>query len=122
MSYAMTFKPPEKFVPINGSAGPFEIALAMTTSNGLQGYHYRDKTHDLYFYAEVTPLPFWDVKVSHVVTGPARTIVYKMNAEEGQSISANIEFFFKTRKNTRPTQELEPGAKVVVSFEWRVVR
>jgi hypothetical protein len=122
MAHAMTFKPPEKFVPISGPAGPFEIAFATATPDRLFGYHYRDTAHDFYFYAEATSLPFWNVKVPYAVTGPARTAVYKVTADQERSIRANIEFFFKTRAGIRPAQELAPGTKVVVNFEWRIVR
>jgi hypothetical protein len=112
----------EKFVPINGPVGPFEIAFATYTPDRLFGYHYRDRTHDFYFYAEVESLPFWNIKVPYAVTGPALTTVYRVSADEERSIRANIEYFFKTRFAARPEEELEPGKKVSVSFEWRIVR
>jgi hypothetical protein len=112
----------EKFVPINGPAGTFEIAFAGATRDREFNFHYRDKAHEFYFYAEVIPLPFWNIKVLSAVTAPLRSAVYKVSADEERSIRTNIEFFFKTRVDIRPEQELEPGTEVVVSFAWRIVR
>jgi hypothetical protein len=112
----------EKLVPINGPAGPFEIAFAGLNRDQECNYRYRDKAHDFYFSAEVTPRPFWNIKILSAVTAPLRSTVYKVSADDERSLRANIEFFFKTRADIQPAEELKPGTVVVVSFEWRIVR
>jgi hypothetical protein len=110
----------EKLVLIEGPAGPFEIAFAGRTSERHYKFHYRDDTHDFYFFAGIETRPFWKIKVMSAVTGPSLTTIYKASAEREQSLRTNLEYFFKRRFAIRPDEPLEPGSHVLVNFEWKI--